>query len=324
MTTILQVQHIDILPDLTKFHHVVKYEEVLMKKIMLVFMALLIIGSFSACNNVNITDTNALDLIFEVDNNLYNTEKSFNHRNTISNNAEQSKEKNPPSNKKFTFNDNENEFVYYDTLFYPVGQKKVYRYSEDGKDDNVILLNEDGSVNSILYKYTRLDIYDKSDTSDVLIELKNELNKLVDVSKYEYVDEPEYDDALEIYDYLFYNMEEGYITDYMRVSVSADGHVFGLSINNLMSEDFVLNINKVLEEEMINFKLADIYSTESTEYKSYNTVFPPQVVVYDNELYIQYYVSANYIDSNEKESVSWLNCILIPVSLISGNSCNEV
>lgn len=291
-----------------------------MKKILLVFMTLIIIVSFSACNNQNITDTNALDLIFEVDNNLYSTEKSFNHRNTISNNVEYSREKNPPSNKKFTFNDNEKEFVYYDTLFYPVGQKKVNRYFEDGKEDNMILLNEDGTINSILYKYTSLDIYGNNDTNDVFMELKSELNKWVDVSKYKYVDMPEnHKDGLEIYDYLFYNMKEGYMTDYMRVSVSADGYVFGLSINNLMSEDFVLNINKALEEKMINLKLADIYNTESTEYKSYNTVFPPQVLVYDGELYIQYSVSANYIDSNEKESTSWLNCILIPVSLMDGD-----
>lgn len=269
---------------------------------------------------MNFTDKNVLNMIYEVDNNLYNIEKSFNHRNTISNNVEHSIEKNPPSSKKISFNDNEKEFVYYDTLFYPVGQKKVNRYCEDGKEDNVILLNEDGTINSILYKYTSLDINGNNNRNDVLIELKSELNKWVDVSKYEYVDMPEYyEDGLEIYDYLFYNMREGYMTDYMRVSVSADGYVFGLSINNLMLDDLVLNINKALEEEMINLKLADIYSTEETEYKSYNTGFPPQVLVYDSELYIQYFVSANYKDSNGKETTSWLNCILIPVSLMNGD-----
>lgn len=288
-----------------------------MKKIFLVFTALLVIISFSACNNMQNASMDNLDMIYELDNNLYIAEKSFNHKNTIYNNVEYSKKTNLPHSAEFAFNGNEERFVYNDTLFYPIGEKLVNRYFESGKNDNVILLNEDGSINSILYKYTRLEINGSFDPNNDLIELKNELKKWVDTSKYEYIEAPDYaDKELEIYDYIFYNMIEGYITDYMRVSVSNDGYIFGLSINNLMLENFVLNINKSLEEKMINLKLSDIYNTQNTEYKSYNTVFPPQVVKYNNEIYVQYSVSANYIDSNETELTSWLNCILIPTSLI--------
>lgn len=287
-----------------------------MKKILLVFTALLIIVSFSACHNQTNVNKDALDMIYEVDNKLYVTEKSFHHKKTISNSVEYSKETTPPSNVTFAFNGDEKEFVYCDTLFYPVGEKKVNRYCEKDKEDNVILLNEDGSINSILYEYTMLDLHGGDDPENILIELKKELSKWVDISKYEYIDINTAEGERTIYDYLFCNRMEGYLTDYMRVSVFSDGCFLSLSINNVMIEDFVLHIDKSLEEKMIHLKLADIYNTENTEYKSYHTVFPPQVVVYDNELCVQYFVAAHYLDSNETEQRSWLNCILIPTRLM--------
>ncbi len=293
-----------------------------MKKIFIVTIVFALIFGVCSCNSSkDYNREECLNMILEIDNDLCNTEKDFNHKNIVSDKVEYSTDDNAPLKIKCKINDHEEELDYHDTLYYPIGGKKVNRYFVNGNEDHVILISQDGSVNSILYEFITLDISKTATPNEVLPVLERELNKWINTSDYEHINIPEYSNeniqGFGIYDFLYYNSVDGYMTDYVKVSVSDDGCVFGFSINNLKYDNIRLDIDKELEIEMLNLKLKDIYTTDNTKYKSYNTVFTPQVVIYNDKPCIRYFVSADYSHATNGDTTSWLNSILIPVDLIT-------
>ena len=121
-------------------------------------------------------------------------------------------------------------------------------------------------------------------------------------------------------DFLYYNTVAGYITDFLRISVYYHtGEVVALQVHNLQRQDIVLEIDSELETKMINVKLNDIYTTETTKYLSYqlSPIGLPNIVEFEDELYVQYPVTARYLSENGEKRESWLNVIMIPTRLIS-------
>lgn len=212
--------------------------------------------------------------------------------------------------------------VYHSTLYYPIGGETVHQYLVNSEENASVLLNSDGSVHSLLCTFATLDI-SKTDSSDeVLPLLKAELEEWVDITKYEHLDVTKLngEDAVEfgIYDFLFYNQIAGYMTDYALVSVDENGAVFACKIRNLPVDDISLNIDKNLEKELIELKMKDIYSSETTEYKAYKDCYPPNVRMYNNELCIEYHISATLArKETHQESGSFIHSILIPVRLMT-------
>ena len=143
---------------------------------------------------------------------------------------------------------------------------------------------------------------------EVLNAKEPELGKWIDLSFYEYVDITDH------------HKVNGYMTDWTRISVDDEGNMFGLSIKNLKADVSALNIDKDREKELLNLKLSDIYTTETTEYRYYSEPFPPVVVIFNGELYIEYFVASHYFDLDiNAESSGWLSTILIPVSLLTAS-----
>lgn len=209
---------------------------------------------------------------------------------------------------------------YKDTLYYPVGQRTLHRYFVDGNEEQTVLIDGNGKVNDILYKYTVLDITKESTPNDVLELLKVELAKNFDLSRYEHVEIPEQAQESKeswIYDYRFFNKENGYMTEYLLASVSDDGSVFGVRVHNLNTSELNLDIDKKKEQQAIELKLKDIYNTDSYKYPSYEIAFEPHVTTYNDQVCIEYSVGVRYFHSNKGETASFLHRILIPIEVIS-------
>lgn len=297
--------------------------------LIIVSYALLAVGCGNADNYINSSKASEVDsgsyetilnVILEIDSEQLNTEPKFNHKNVISDNVQHSVDKTVPTEKSITINSSAYSLRYKESLHYPISGKYVHSYYVDDDEKNIILVDDKGEINSILYKYTALNISRTASPSEVYEPLKAEISKIIDVSFYENVKIPEHsadEKGFGIYDYLFYNQKNDYITDYLRVSVSDDGSVFGLSINNLSETDFNLDISKEKENNAIESKLKDIYNTDVTQYLSYEMHFDPCITVYENQIYIQYFISAKYTHKQHGEMGGYTDIILVPLSAVS-------
>lgn len=264
-----------------------------------------------------------LNHIYEIDNYYENQLIEFNHKNLISIFPSTSFNKNVVSNKQVTINNKNFNINYRETLQYPLNGEILNKYIVDNIEENTVLLNTDGTVNSILFDFAVLDINIDSSKEYIINALENLLEKIIDVSQYEYVEitgDPFKKNSYGIYDILYYNMVDSYITNYARVSVDSNGEVFGLSVNNLSVSNIDININKNQEDNLLSIKLKDIFTTDTTEYQSYTHVLPARVIVHNNELCILYSVSAKYNHSIYGETASEINQIIIPVNLMSSNN----
>ena len=161
-----------------------------MKKIVLSTLAFLIIISvFVSCieNNLDITtkeqdiisdntnsedDVDNLDLIYEVYSSYFSQETGFNHKNVINNSARVSVDENAPLTKTVTINGLNKELNYENTLYYPVKDFKVHCYLVNGQEDCKVLIREDGSIDSILYDFDKIDILQKNTPEEVFQRLK--------------------------------------------------------------------------------------------------------------------------------------------------------
>lgn len=281
---------------------------------------LLSLFSFILCSCGNVEKENFdVNKIYEVDHKQYNEEKEFNHKHLISGTPEILFDKNVQLEKNFIINGMELKLKYNRTLRYDIGNECLLEYFVDGDEEKVILLSDDGKIDSILYDYTVLEISKTTNSDEVLELLKNELRKFVDISFYSNVtvDETEYLSGTN-YDYLFFNNENGYMTDFLRASVDVDGNVYAVKFYNLKATDHLkVDVDKEKEQQAIELKLKDIYNTEITQYKSYEEVFDPRIVIYEDQLYVEYFVAATYTHEQHGERSSYINTLLIPLEMIN-------
>lgn len=294
-----------------------------MKKYFTISLATVLLLSLCSCHQTRSEKEAFLKDIAEAGSGVYEQETDFHHSNVISDQAVQTVDSSVQAERVVSINGIDRQLAYHDTLFYPVGETTVYRYYIDGDEDCTVLMDQDGRIQSLLYHFATLDISKTASPDEVRPLLEQKLSELVELSEYEHVNLPSASsdpNGFGIYDFLYYNMIDGYMTDYVKVSVSDDGNIFGFSIHNLASEDVHFSIDKDRENELLNLKLNDIYTTEHTEYVSYQLAFTPQVVVYHDELHIQYPVSANYTTKDNGQMTSLVNQILIPLRLIAEGS----
>ena len=121
------------------------------------------------------------------------------------------------------------------------------------------------------------------------------------------------------YSFVFYNLTDGYRTDFLRVGVDYKGNVYGLFTVDINLNITSLNINRELENKLLELKFRDIYTTDGTEYISYeiDERFFPQVITREDGIYVQYTGSATYlVKSKGQEVEGYLVDILIPLELI--------
>lgn len=259
-----------------------------------------------------------LKKIYEIDSAQYGTEDNLHHRNLISDRIQYSVDSSMKSEKIVEIAGINHNLEYKDTLYYPVGQKTLYRYLVDGNEEKEVLIDGDGKIKSILYDYTVLDLSETTNPNDVLEVLKIELAKNFDLSRYTYVEIPE--QGYRISHYHFLNVENGYITENLSTAVSQDGRVLGVQVVDLESRDLTLDIDKKKEQQAIELKLKEMYNTDSYKYCSHAMSGKPRVTTYNGQLCIKYSVGARYVNiqsEEQEETSSFLHTILIPIEVIS-------
>ncbi len=295
------------------------------KGIMMFVLSFLIIITASSCNRSKIDKqmkNEYLSSICEVEEDIIALHL-FNHTNLISSFSVSSVDSNIEATKKIQICGKEFNLSYYETLYYPISEKKVHKYMVEGNNMGSVLLNEDGSVSALLFNFVTLDIDKTASPESVRALVEPIISTWTDVSKYKNIDMPKYDEnnkkEFGMYSFLYFNTTDGYMTDYMKVSVSDNGDVSGFSINDLNIANIDLNIDDDLAEELLVLKLEDIYTTSESKYLSHDKRFS-QIVLYKNELHIQYTVSVTYRHSSNGEASTPLQRILIPVRFIDSNA----
>lgn len=296
-----------------------------------IILTLSVIFAMCACSNEPTNDSalkaEGIDAIYEIKSDNYGPIEKLNHKNLISDKTVHSIEANVTAQRMVAILDNNKVINYTNTVFYPVGNKKVYKYLVSGTEKNYVYLDKDGKINMMLYSFTKLD-FEPGESSDVIGRLLIEkLTPIIDLSKYEYVDVSG-DSRLEgdhvgRFHFLYYNMQDGYKTDYVKATVTAEGDVRAFSINNVGADTSHVQIDKTLESELLTAKLKDMYDTETTAYKSHSMKYTPSFKMYNDELCIEYAVVVEY-ESEQFDTTlqSYIEKILIPVRLISATNAD--
>ena len=304
-----------------------------MKRIISLNLAMLFVFMMFSCgettkknasnptSNGDQDEINIIDLIYEVDNGQYSAEEEFHHKNLVFTDDQYYVDKTAIKKTSLKLGDKQLDMIYAETGYNPIGNRKFHKYFVDGDANKDVLINDDGTVYFIGYKYAYLDISPKATSKDVLNLLKTELNKIADLSQYTNVSIPDKSPSTNgfgVYDYMFYNTANGYIADYLRVSVDDEGAVFAVAIHDIKAEIPTVDIDDDKVDQMITLKLKDIYDTDQSEYKSYETRFDPIIVFYEDQFYVEFFIAARYIRTQDgTELPSYLNCILVPLDLIS-------
>lgn len=268
----------------------------------------------------------ALSKMYEIDTLGYGETDGFNHNNVISNQLIYTQEDQRSSNFTFQSADKKLNLSYQETVFYPVGETKLHKYTIDEEDQGCFYFDENGELSAILnYTIARLDIAPSDTAETVLTALKPAISKYVNPDKYQNLDiarsNPDEAD-FGFYRFWFYNSVSGCYTDYFTVGVMSDGTVTALSITNAEPDAVALanQINPDVEKELIAAKLTDIYATEKTKPLNYS-IYYARIVSFEGNACIEYTIDCNveYL-SHSSSSQCMMNTLLIPLEVLSDSS----
>ena len=265
----------------------------------------------------NETKERYLNSIFEIDTGL-STLDGHNHVDLIQT-TETFVDADVPQTIKLIINETEETFVYEKTIRHIINDSISHRYYKADDPDKEIAIDANGTVKSIFYKYITLEIDSNASAEELQPLVERELNKWVDVSSYDSVDITPFETSLGFgrYEYCYYKYVDGYILDFAKITIHDDGSISNLNIRNFPKSDVELNIDKKLESKLLDLKLEYIFDTDTSRYKSYHQYSTPQIVTYNHELYIQYFVAADYLDESGNKLSSWALQIIIPLELLS-------
>ena len=173
----------------------------------------------------NPTDADYLKLIYETNGAYYGSEKGFNHSNIISSSIRYLNDESAPLTRKIILNGVEEQLYYENSLYYPIYDTTVHCYLLNGKEECKVYIRQDGSIDGLGYDFAKIDILQNNTPEEVLPKLKELLEKYVDLSKYKHIEMP-YDSSKDdggvgfgTYSFVFYNLTDGYRTDFLRVGV---------------------------------------------------------------------------------------------------------
>ena len=268
-----------------------------------------------------------LNEIYAVDETLCATDEEKREKNLIDARIVRSTDPNVPEFIKKEILGKEYNLTYVETQTYPLYGEVADKYALEGFGENgSIIIRRDGSIRSLLFDFTNISISGIEPPQVIKPQLEAEIYEIVDVSNYEYCDLPEYvpeKESFGSYHFLYYNMEKGYITDFMHVFVKDDGTIKSLTINDIdIGVEFDLSnvrINKDLEDKLLSAKTKQIYENARKECVGCERVeyMLPNICFYEGKFFIQYNVSAIYLEQNgQQQSSGYIQRILIPLHIL--------
>lgn len=280
-----------------------------MTKIISVFLAVLLVFSLCSCNKETV-DKAKPNISDEVLNRVLDVDRVITF--TVDDTVE--------AIRTVTLNGTVLSLTYKQTGYHPLGDYHAHRYTVDGDESKFIDIDMNGNIIRIRYKYMTLDISKTATPDEVLAKLRPELEKIRDLSQYEFVELPEQREGgkgFGEYGFSFYNMQDGIVTDHLYVSVLDDGGVSDLYIFDMPDERPTVNVNEDKLNDIINAKLKSTHSTNGREYISYKkSVDHYQLTVYKGEYYLDCFVIPKFIQFDSEVS-GFVISLLIPLDLIN-------
>ncbi len=289
-----------------------------MKKICILLIVLVV--CLSSCNNNHSSIEDNLKQIYVVDRGTYQDTKQ--NVNFVSDEMEYSVRDDVEPKKNIQILSAEFDAVYTETVYYPIGDKEVHKYTAD---EGSILLREDGSVCSVLgITIGTIDISPTDSYEAVQAKLEPTISKYVDISEYEYLEvqpwgSTDNESNFGRYIFVYYNAIQGYQTDWASVLVNDDGTISRLVIQDVGREIAGIDINKTTEDDLITAELSLLYDTDATQYVSYESSQRPEMVLYNDELNVKYTVSTNFKYNDDESVFTTIDEILIPLRLLSAS-----
>lgn len=284
----------------------------------------------SACNN-GVSHTSQqlqqyLSQIYEISDSTYaesETYKIYNHDFSLFTEPQRTYNNDVSKSASIDLAGQAIPLSYVESLYYPLRSRFVHEYSSDTQSDTLVYLNEDGSLYGAKGAITKLDIQKNDSKETVRTALELALSDLVDFSRYQFTycmrSTPESSSTFGLYIFMYYNMSDGYQTDYLKVGVRSNGDVGFIWIVDVLvnSTEETGNISKVLEAELITAKLNAIYNTDETEYRGHEHRSDPSLVVYNNELYASYFLECDVYFKKSDRVRGEICYLIIPVSLLT-------
>ncbi len=212
---------------------------------------------------------------------------------------------------------------YETTVTYPSIGIVADAYKIGTKEEDRVLLYEDGSIFMIQNNLTTLDIQPTDPPETVKEKLCTELSEFIDYEKYQYWkvsrSYPEEEETFGAYNFVFYNEHEGYRTSYTSAFVFEDGRTTAVWIVDPVGTDVLdFHIDKALEEKIIWEKLCAILG-EGVSLKDYSCRSTGAIVKINGEYCVKYLVDITAEDDSGT-SKSCVNIMVIPVKLIIAES----
>lgn len=247
-----------------------------------------------------------------------------NHTNVVSDEIEYSVDSTISQSTTIQIAGKEQSAQYKQTLYYPVGDYKLHQYAISTNLSEYIYLREDGSLAGVNNLNISIDVPKPNAADEVQKNLEAVIAKVLDISKYEYVNAQElnYNSLGTAYNFTYYNLFEGYMTDRTSIAVWTGGEVVALWINEspLPKGIDTLNINKSIEQRIITEKLEYMYN--SNEYYTYcshsiheNSI--PTITIYKGELCISYLLDCTVTSVESENEFSYAINLIIPLRLMT-------
>ena len=225
----------------------------------------------------------------------------------------------------------ETKLRYYDlsymhTAFYPFDGGYVRYYKITNTDEGTIGLCGDGSLFACYRPpITPLNIARNASSETVLEELKSSISDLIDFSKYEDVEvfcNNSDEEPFLAYTFHFSHRQQGYLVDYASVDILNDGTILRIWRTPTLedAENICKEIDKELEEAIIQAKLKQIFDRETLKYQSHisnhDSAFDMYLISYNNEVCIAYTLDCVVYLLEEDCEVTIQTRLAVPVRLI--------
>lgn len=294
-----------------------------MKKIIYAILIIMILTFLAACNDgKKLSGNNTLTEIRAITE-YYGSGRLMKQTDEYAHNIIYTTEKNPGESQEMQVLSEKWNLTYDKTSYYQVGSYKVNNYMIEGSKNGSVLLNEDGTIFAILNKsITKLDITPTDTPEKVREALESAISDLVDFSKYEYCkigkSTPDDSENFGIYNFVYYNLINGYCNGYITVSVNEDGSVHPLWKKDagFPSSKLISDINKKNEEELIIMKLKDMLN-DGNEYLDHEIHFYPNIVYYEDELCVEYSITGHAKSKELDNDLGFACRIIIPIRLLT-------
>lgn len=261
-----------------------------------------------------------LQSIYEISSSTFDDTDTLNHSNVISDTAVLSIDDTVQTNITIRFLGEETNLTYSETIYYPDRGLTAHIYAFDKIEDCTILLKEDGSTVAISGTFATIDISPTESSDQIMSKLEPITQQFINPEKYEYVEVDPYsinDGPVLYYEFIYYNLYQGYRTDFASIIVTAEGEVGLVRILDSNISNTTWDIDENYEQALLELKLRSVFDNDHMSLVEYDLRERPKAYAYNGEPCIFYNFSVAYYDKNNDCECRTICKILVPVRIMT-------